>query len=161
MNEGNDMICPTKTKAGAEILVDYCAHRLDPAQVVEFERHIEACPDCRRSVERQRQVWQTLESWAPAGLSPDFDARLYARIAREQAASRWRQFWLRMFRPAAPLPWWKPGVSLAAAGAVLALGLVIEIPNLGDAGSQMRSEKVDMDQVENTLDDLDMLTPQS
>ena len=161
MNEGTDMICPMNTKGGAEILVDYCAFRLDPARAAEFEKHMEGCPDCRRAVEGQRGVWQTLEHWTPAEISPDFDARVYARIAQEEAAPRWRQWWLRMFHPAVPVPLWKPAVSLAAAGAVLALGLVVGIPNLGDAGSGMRSEKVDIDQVEKTLEDLDMLTPLS
>src|SRR5712692_1870527 len=101
------MTCPTKTSR-AEVLLDYCAGTLDAARAAEFARHVEACDGCRRVVEGQREVWGALDGWMPVEVSPDFDARLYARIAQEQAAPPWRR-WLRaIFRPSVPYPFWRP-----------------------------------------------------
>jgi len=153
------MICLTREKKGAEILMDYCAGALHPAQAAEFEKHIEACGDCRQLVQAQSDVWKNLDQWTPEPVSPDFDMRLYARIAREQATPAWRQWWWRVSSPLVTLSVWKPAVSLAVAGAVLAVAFVVRIPGLNDGGSQIRPEKVDIEQVEKTLDDLDILTP--
>ena len=156
------MICPCEGKEGAEILVDYCAGTLDPHRAARFDRHIQACGECRRLVEAQRDIWKTLDRWTPEAVPLDFDARLYARIAQEQAAPQWRQWWRRIFRPALPYAVWKPAVSMAAAGAVLAVGLLVHTPDRPrDSTTRMRTEKVDIEQVEQTLDDLDMLTPRS
>jgi anti-sigma factor RsiW len=154
------MICPKELgKEGAEILVDYCAQTLDPARAVEFERHMEICGDCRRLVQAQSDVWETLDQWTPEPVSADFDARVYARIAQEQAAPAWRQWWWRISRPVSPFAAWKPAVSLAAACAVLAVAFVVHLPGTGGGASQIAPEKVDIEQVEKTLDDLDILTP--
>jgi len=159
------MICPTQEKKGAEILMDYCARTLDPVRTAEFEKHLEICGDCRHLVEVQSNVWKSLDQWAAEPVSPDFDARLYARVAREQAAPGWRQWWWRVSSPLlTPLAIWKPAVSLAVAGAVLAAVFVVHVPGVGDTASprvsgEVRQEKVDIEQVEKTLDDLDILTP--
>ncbi|SRR5712691_13209791 len=152
------MICPTASKS-VDILLDYCAGTLEPARAAEFAAHIEACDGCRRVVEAQRAMWGALDGWTPVEVSPDFDARLYARIAQEQAAPPWRR-WLRaIFRPSVPYPFWRPAVGLAAACAVLAVGFLVRVPNPGDTSKQIRADNVDIEQVERTLEDLDMLTP--
>ena len=133
------MICPTQNK-NAEVLLDYCAGTLEPARTAEFATHIEACGDCRRVVEAQRQVWGALDAWTPLEVPPDFDARLYARIAREKRALPWGRWF------------WKPAVPLALACAVLAVGSLVRTP---------KEDKVDIQRVERTLEDLDMLTPLS
>jgi len=157
------MVCPTKTKKSAEILLDYCARTLTPPQQAEFEKHMQDCADCRLLVEAQRDLWETLERWTPAeacpDVSPDFDARLYARIAQEDAAPWWKQWWRRMSRPSAGYSFWKPAVPLAAACAVLAVGLVLHAPKPQDSSPQIHNERVDIEQVEKTLEDLDLLTP--
>jgi len=152
------MICPILTKESAEILVDYCAGTLDPGRAAEFEKHSEECADCRRLIEAQREVWERLGGWKPGAVSPDFDSRLYARIAQEEAAPRWSQ-WRRFLQPAAPYSIWKPVLPLAAACAVLAIGFLIRMPNSRDGAKQVSAENVDIEQVEKTLEDLDMLTP--
>jgi anti-sigma factor RsiW len=146
------MDCP-KT----EILLNYSAGALDAARAAEVARHVEACADCRRVVE----VWQTLDHWTPPAVSRDFDTRLYARIAEENAAPVWRRWALRIFQPAIPVAIWKPAVSLAAACAVLAVGLVVRTPSPTDQTKQVRVENVDIEQVANALDDLEILTPKS
>ena len=87
------MTCPTTDKQSAEILLEYCAGTLDPDRALEFEKHAAECAECGRQVASQRALWQTLDQWTPAEISPDFDARLYARIAREEAAPPWKK-WL-------------------------------------------------------------------
>ena len=54
---------------------------------------------------------------------------------------------------------WKPAVSLAAACAVLTVGLMVRMPGPSDTSSQLKPEKVDIEQVEKTLDDLEILMP--
>ena len=45
-----------------------------------LERHIAICPACREFAAGQRAVWQALDTWEAAPVSPDFDRRLYRRI---------------------------------------------------------------------------------
>jgi anti-sigma factor RsiW len=139
------MMCPTKDKQSAEILLEYCAGTLDPDRALEFEKHAAQCAECGRQVASQRALWQTLDQWTPAEISPDFDARLYARIAREEAAPLWKRWFT----------WgWKPALITAVACAAIAIGLFVRQPQLPS-----RADTVDIDQVEHTLEDLDMLTP--
>lgn len=155
------MICPINPNQKAEMLLDYCGRSMEPARAAEFERHMEECAECRRLVEAQAAVWTALDGWTPAPVSPDFDVRLYARIAQEDAAPGWRKWLRRVFSPAVPVAIWKPAVPLAAACAVLVCGFLIRMPGPQNAGQQMRADKVDIEQVEKTLEDLDMLTPVS
>lgn len=153
------MNCPTKKNEDAEILLDYCAQTLSPPQTAEFEVHLKQCADCSRLVEAQKEVWGLLEAWTPVPVSINFDARLYARIAKEQTAPAW-QLWLRrIFHPPVPYPLWKSVVPLAVACAVLAAGLAVRMPDATDAHPQLRADKVDIEKVEQTLEDFDILTP--
>ena len=154
------MNCPTKTNEDAEILLDYCAQTLSPVQTAEFEIHLQQCADCSRLVEAQKEVWGALDAWTPAPVSVNFDARLYARIAQEQAAPAWRVWMRRIFQPALPYPLWKSAVPLIAACALLAVGLTVRMPQTADPGhAQLHADKVDIEKVEQTLEDFDILTP--
>jgi hypothetical protein len=126
-------------------------------QTAEFEIHLQQCADCSRLVEAQKEVWGALEAWTPVPVSVNFDARLYARIAKEQTAPAW-QLWLgRIFQPPVPYPLWKSAVPLIAACAVLAVALSVRMPDSVD--HRLRADKVDIEQVEQTLEDFDILTP--
>lgn len=174
------MNCPLISKE-REVLFDYCAGRLDARRAAEFERHAEDCDACTRTVAAQREVWETLDHWGPAdvpAVSPDFDARLYARIAHEQTAPAWRR-WLNSLMPAAPRSVWKPAVSMVAACALLAIGLrtagwmdlaMVRGPQPVQNTAQMDGDRpldnhgdthVDIEQVANELDELDLLMPAS
>jgi anti-sigma factor RsiW len=159
------MKCLTKTRDGAEVLVEYCSGDLSAARSGEVARHVAECSECRNLVEAQREVWRSLESYAAPEVSPDFDARLYARIAEEESAPAWRRWVRRVFEPAVPVSIWKPAVSLALACAVLAVGLVVRVPNASEPATfvhQINTEHgVDIETVANALDDLEMLTPAS
>src|SRR5579864_9380851 len=100
------VLCAVQKKNPA-ILVDYCAHALDPWRVAELERHLERCSDCRDWVSAQDGLWQMLEGWTSPPVSPDFDARLYARIAQEEAAPLWIRWRRRISYLAPPFSMWK------------------------------------------------------
>ena len=161
------MTCIQNYKDGAEILADYCAGKLDAARTLEFKTHLTECSECRNLAEAQNTVWEMLDRWKPVEPSPDFDARLYARIARERAEPAWRQWWRRIFEPATPHMFSKPLAPLATAAIVLSLVGIARLPEwyehgpspISAAQPQIRVDKIDVDQVEQALEDLDMLTP--
>ncbi len=160
------MTCIHHHKQGAEILMDYCAVTLESNRAAELIGHIRECADCRALVNAQQSLWESLDNWKPVEVSPDFNARLYARIAREQVQPAWRQWWRRMVQPAAPRPFWKLAAPLAAAGVVLTLALMMRMPDVSsdpaDTNPVVRTEpRIDPDQVQQTLDDLDLLMPSS
>jgi hypothetical protein len=154
------MECPINKK-GAEIVIDYCAGALDERVNADFEKHLIDCVPCSRLVDAQREVWETLDHWTPPQVSQNFDAKLYAKIAQENSSPAWLRAIRRFFQPAVPIAAWKPAVSLAAACAMLAVGLVVRTPHAADNGPQMRVEHVDLEQVQSALDDLDVLMPPS
>jgi anti-sigma factor RsiW len=135
------MTCIGKDKNGAEILLDYC----DGKPNAELDQHLEACSECRGLVEAQRTVYSALEQWHAPEVSSNFDAALYKRIA-EDRPSLWQRIW-------------KPAVPIAVAAAALSLALVIKQPEPIHAPAQTVVEKTDIDQVEQALDDIDMLSP--
>ena len=142
------MICFTDNPQSAELLTDYCAGTLDAQRAGEIDAHLQKCPKCNALAQAQRTVWEALDSWRPVEVSPSFDAELYARIGA-----------------AAGQPWWKRGLwrpllPLAAAGVALALAMMVWIPRrIAPADSPVRVERIDVQQVEQALDDMDLLSP--
>jgi anti-sigma factor RsiW len=154
--EGSIMNCLDKNKQGADILIDYLGGTLDPARSSDLQQHVRDCPDCRRLLE----VWDRLDDWQAPAVAEDFDQRLYARIARESRLPWWR----RALLPSASLsiwrPFWKPAIPLAAACAVLALAFLVRTPEPISTGEKVTHfDKADVEQVEQALDDLELLTP--
>ena len=74
------MNCPLETRDNAQLLLDYCTRKLEPESVAILERHIALCGACREFANSQRAVWDALDAWEAAPVSPDFDSRLYRRI---------------------------------------------------------------------------------
>jgi len=138
------MTCLSENEQGAELLTGYLSKALDAARMAELGRHIQECADCRGLA----SVWQRLDEFAVPEVSLGFDARLYARIAREEAripSSSWRR-WL-----------WRPVAPLAAAAAVVALVLgFLHVPGGPDSAKQ--ASNVEIEQVAQAVDDLDLLT---
>ncbi len=146
----------------ANLAIDYCAGSLEPARAAEFERHLSECGDCARIVVAQREVWESLDGIGAPEVSNDFDARLYARIAQEEAAPTWRKWLNRILKPAAPvaaISMWKPALSMAALCGLLAVGLMLRTPEPVANTSQIETQHVDIEQVANALDELDLLMP--
>jgi anti-sigma-K factor RskA len=141
------MICLSKNEQGAEVLASYLAKTLDTARMAELDRHIRECADCRGLA----TVWERLDEFAVPEVSPGFDARLYARIATEEARVwGWRRLWRNAL--------WRPVAPLAAAAAVVALVLgYLHVPGTPDAAKQ--ASKADIEQVAQAVDDMDLLIP--
>jgi hypothetical protein len=138
------MICLSKNEQGAELLANYLAKTLDAPRMAELSRHFQECSDCRGLA----SVWERLDEFAVPGVTPGFDARLYARIAREEARLSWTS-WRRWL--------WPPVAPLAAAAAVAALVLFLHVPGTPDASTHVN--RADIEQVAQAVDDLDLLTP--
>jgi hypothetical protein len=169
------MDCIKNNKQGAEILTDYCAGAVDVDLAADIDAHIKHCSECRAMVDAQCAVWEMLDAWTPVEVSRDFDARLYARIASEQAEPAWRRWWSRMLQPAAPYTWWKPMASLAVAGAIVSMALIVRQPEkpalvqqkstmvqsaaTSTAKTAAGPEEIDLQQVQQALDDLDIVAP--
>ena len=136
------MECPRNSGQEPELFIAYAAESLPPATSRALERHMAVCAECRRTAEDQRRVWSALDSWEPEFISSDFDRRVYARIAAEDQ------------RPVRHASWaLRPALPVAAICAVVLAGYLLREP----AVPQNPSPRVDMEQVERALDDIDML----
>lgn len=144
------MECPVQNPEHADLLLNYCARRLDPETAAVLERHMEHCEACRAFGAAQRTVWEALEVWEAMPVSEEFDRRLYDRISREER----RGFWGGLVHP-----WWppklRPALSLAAASAVAVVALLVQSPRSAPGPAEV--EVMDAEQVERALNDLEML----
>jgi anti-sigma factor RsiW len=179
------MTCIKNNKRGTEILLAYAARTVDASDRAALERHASECSECRELLDAQRRLWNLLDSVEAPEVSADFDARLYSRIAREESGSSWKAGvvgWLRGFAPGSFL-WnahsWKPVMAGAMAAAVLGVGFYLHSPLHAPAtqpapssssaaaaaaattrgNQQIRPESVDAEQMEVTVEDLEMLMP--
>jgi anti-sigma factor RsiW len=144
------MECPQHNGDGAELIIAYAARTLDPEIEAAFERHLESCARCRELAAAQRAVWTALDQLTPLPVSSNFDARLYQRIAEEQQST----WWQRVFRA----NWsWRPAMPLAAACAVLIVAFLVKSSVPSVTLQQQAQPKLQIEQVERALDDMDML----
>ena len=162
------MMC-LNNKQGTETLLEYCAGTLELERAAAVENHARECAACRTLIAEQKQLWNALDEMDAPEVSADFDVRLYARIASEEAPSVGRAWWNRIslngFMPGGSR--WIPVIAGVAAMVVLAVGLSLTNTSLlhphraPDVSRQMRPDSVDVEQLEVTLQDLEMLTPPS
>ena len=151
------MDCPIKTQENTDWLLDYAAGRLRGQRAAQFARHVDTCGDCAAFVSAQQVVWNALDQWEPEALSLDFDRRLYESIEEARPSSALLRALRRLFGPLQPL--WRPVVPLAAACLLIVAGVMLHAPRavIVPADSPMRVEKIEPEQVERTLDDMQML----
>lgn len=159
------MKCPIKTQENADVLLAYSARKLDPEITAVLAKHMEMCTECAAFHKGQQAVWAALDAWEALPVSEDFDQRLYFRIDRERHASWWSKvaqvflpsrlsFFGRTSQAGMPLP------LLATVCIIVVAGFVLEYPgrvNPLDPAPQARIDKIEADQVERTLEDLEML----
>jgi hypothetical protein len=112
-------------------------------------------------IEAQRSVWKALDSWSVNPPSGDFDCKLYTRIDEEERSSSALEKWVcSIVARWSPFSWRAP-VAVAAVCAMVALAILIDIPGaprvVPPTEPQARTEHVDIEQVERTLDDMNML----
>jgi anti-sigma factor RsiW len=147
------MICPLLNNANAaqrERLLDYTAGRLDGPEKEIIGRHLETCPDCAAFQIEQMAVWDALDLWTPAPVSLDFNRRLWQRIDAAATAP-----WYKRFAESLRFANWKPVVPLTAAILLIAAGFAFDHPGRKSALPGMTIKEAD--QVEQTLDDIDLL----
>jgi hypothetical protein len=150
------MQCPLKASHDGSLLLDYCAHRLSADTAAAFERHIAVCDACGLAATDQQRVWSTLETWEAAPISADFDRALYARIDQHDRRNWWQHIGDRLAHGVG----WKPAVSVAAACVTLIAAIVISVPDRRPnipLQESSRIDSLDAEQVERTLEDLEML----
>ncbi len=144
------MGCPIENGDGAELIVAYGARTLRPEKAAEFEQHLASCAKCRELAAAQQAVWTALDTWSPVAVSSNFDERLYRRIAAEERRAWWQRL--------APVNWsWRPAVPVAAACAALIAAFLLKDPLLHRAAPMQNEPKLQIEQVEHALDDMDML----
>jgi len=157
------MICINKNKRGAEILLAYGSGTLDASQAALLEEHAAGCGECRALMSAQKKLWEALDQIEAPEISAGFDARLYARITQEQSQPVWKAAWHALLGLAPAGISWKPVMAGAVAAAVLAVGLMVHGPAVrdgaGTAPAQIRPESIDAEQVEVTIEDLEILMP--
>jgi anti-sigma factor RsiW len=164
------MSCQIKSEEHSDLLLAYSAGRLRDEDVARLELHMKSCPDCAAIGKAHSAVWNLLDAWEAPPVSADFDRVLYARI-EASASAPWLDRWLDhtsaavcdFFRPVFA----QPAFALAAATLVVVGGFVLDHPagkltsvnnraqiQVSSMGS---ASKVEVDQVEATLDDIEML----
>jgi hypothetical protein len=153
------MQCPIQNDEAAGFLLDYCAQKLDAGRTAAVEDHLRICPSCRELVDAQKAMWDTLDAWDGMVASPDFNRRLYARVEAEESRgilAKWTSVLVARWQFMA----WRPAVRVALACATVVAALWIQAPGnpaLDREEPQAKVERVDVEQVERTLQDLDML----
>jgi anti-sigma-K factor RskA len=143
-------------------MVALTAGALTPAEQETLERHIAECAECRRLADEQKVVWSALGAWTVPAVSEDFDQRLHARIAVEARRPWWKREWDSLSHARFS---WKPVLPVAAACVALFGVFLAHNPvSLGTSPTapaavirMQDAQKVDVDQVERALDDIDML----
>jgi len=101
-------------------LVAYVDAELPAAERAELEAHVSSCAACRQALAAEQRLSAQLAALPPAQPSGDFEARFWARIAREQDEPRGLRAWLARLR--SPRGWVAVG---GVAAAALALILVL------------------------------------
>ncbi len=157
----NTTICPAKKNP--ELLVDYAAGRLAPAERRMVEDHAAQCTPCQDQLAGQVALWKVLDQMEAAPVSADFDRRLFARMAAERDASWWQRTVRWMLTWELPFAM-RPAAALSLAG-VLAMGLFLYQPGqeAGRVGtpatveSAATADNPDVESLEQALEDLELL----
>jgi len=152
------MKCPLEIPENAQVLLDYGARKLDAERTATLERHMAACDGCREFAAGQRAMWEALDGWEAAPVSPDFDRKLYQRIEQQLSEqATWRELLVRPFRPLMV----RRGLPVAAAACLLVIaGVLIDRPANSPAPQKGVSqvEAVQPEQVEQALETMEMLS---
>jgi anti-sigma factor RsiW len=148
-------------------LISEAAGTLSKTERGALERHVEGCPQCHDTLVKQRALWRALDELPAIEPSEDFDRRLYARIAEEERRPWWSAavrafppFRIRSAAPAAAACIALCGALLLHAPAPVAPPEQVQPVAVGNRIDPVAVDNpidIDVDQVERTLDDLEML----
>ena len=151
------MKCGLKEAEKAELLLQHTS--------VAAVSHFELCQSCRDASLSQVALWKSLDAWSVPEVSSGFNRTLYAKIDAA-SAEPWYERLAAVIRPAFA----QPSIALGLAGIVLAIGFVLDHQSTAVfTAASTRSHAslqvapavpvsgVEAEQVEKTLDDLEML----
>lgn len=153
-----EMKCPLSREDTADVLLDYSAGRLDKARASLLERHMETCDACAAFGVQQGALWSALDEWEPEPVSMDFNRRMWRKIDLLEATP-----WYRRLAGSLRLGSWKPGFALAAAVLLVATAFVMDHSSTvvavspGVSITEPSVAVTEVDQVEETLDDVQLL----
>jgi hypothetical protein len=141
-------------------LVDFVAGKLDPASAVSLQRHAADCALCQEFLAAQAAVWAALEADAAPEVSATFDAELYRKIAAVDTESWWKRAWRRIADPVTH-SFARPAAALSVAMTVMLAVVLMRTPQpelpAPAAGQNAVLLNADLDAIEETLNDLEML----
>jgi len=149
------MNCPMKSQEEAAVLLDYCAGKLREDSARDVERHIAECAACAEFVTGQQALWSAMNEWHAPAVSAEFDARLERRL-RETDSVSWIERLTQSLRPSFA----RPAFALAAVCLIMVAGLLLQNPRTALVpadDAHARVEKIELEQVEKALDDMQML----
>ena len=150
--------CPLISgEENADILLDYCNRRLDPALARLFEQHMLRCGACRAFAESQTAVWNALDAFEAMPVSADFDQRLFERIENE-AQGRWQSRAWNWIRPSGPI--WRPVIPVAALMVLVAalwMRPFFTNSEVKEPTKMATADKLDPEQVDAAVEDMEML----
>ncbi len=131
------------------ILLEYSARKLNAVDTARVDEHLKACAACRRITDGQRAVWEALDAWETAPVSPDFDRQLYQRIEKEVS-------WLdRLMRPFRPL-FVRHGLPIAASACLLVVaGMLLQRP--ADVSGPGAKPEISAGEAESAVQEMEML----
>jgi anti-sigma factor RsiW len=125
----------------ADLLMAYFENTLTAAERKTVDAHTAECQACRELL----GVHRTMDAYEAPTVAMDFDRRLYARIAAEQAKPWWH------------VANWKLVIPVTAVAAMLAVGVFVLREQPQPAGNTKAD--LDVQQIEQALDDLELLMP--
>ena len=151
------MNCPLLSDQTADLLLDYSAGRLNATRAIPLEKHMDNCERCTAFRLAQTDLWAALDAWEPEPVSVEFNRALWHKIDREVHAP-----WYRKLANQLRFGAWKPAFPLAAAAFVVMAGFVFDhqggvSSNLAVNPGVTSASLSEADQVEKTLDDLQLL----
>lgn len=146
----NQPWCPLQADDSGAVLLDFAAGRLQGAAAALIEQHLAICDSCREFVQAQKTIWAALDAWDSIEGSPNFDARLLARLEDE------RQPWWRSLATT-PTSGWRTAASIAMAGVVIFAALLVRKPGPPVLLHDQAALEAEVEQIDQALSDLDML----
>ncbi len=140
------MSCPLQHGEGAELLLAYCARRLDEESRAWLERHMDLCPQCRSIAQQQAAVWEALDYWDALAVSEDFDARVRQRIRFAERGDHLKSRGL----------WRALRVPLAVASILLGALMLVRLPTSLHPAPELAGP-AEVDSAEAALEDIELL----
>jgi anti-sigma factor RsiW len=149
-----------------DTLLAYSAGRLDEPRAGAVARHASSCAHCNAFLAAQLELWSALDLWEPEPVAASFNREVWRKIEAASAAP-----WYRRLAESFRLGAWKPAVPVAALVSMVAVGFVfdhatdrrtavqppVEMASAAGAGSGWGVSSLEAEQVESSLEDIQLL----